>query len=205
MGNPESAAYPGAGQFFCEGRHENNVGLGEDTEYEDVGGFSILKTQAPLYRQIWLKYGHIPSTKVMPISMYPILVMVVKDLMNCISDMHQCHYVELSSKMIEKWEEMIIMAETNKFNVGWLRERLETVKKGMGGMQNAKTELLEHGQTLRAAKEKMKVLKEVIKRVEVQLIEARANVRENTCGLLSESDMEIYLDIGEDLLLDGLF
>ncbi|KAI3896470.1 hypothetical protein MKX03_014617 [Papaver bracteatum] len=208
----ESGGYPGAGQPFGEGRDNNNVGFGSEGEFEDVGGFSIMKAQAPLYRQIWLKYGHIPSTKVMPISFYPILVMVVKNLMNCISDMHQCHYVELSSKMIEQWEEMIIMAETNKFNVGWLREILETAKKGMGGMQNVKTELLEHGQPIRAAKEKMKVLKDVIKKVEVQmkkveveLVAAKANARENTCGLLSESDMEMYLEIGENLMLDGLF
>ncbi|KAI3901934.1 hypothetical protein MKW92_005443, partial [Papaver armeniacum] len=202
----DPAAYPGAGQLFGEGRQNNKVGFGEDKdEFADVGGFSILKTQAPLYRNIWLKYGHIPSTKVMPISLYPILVVLVKDLMNCISDMSQCRYVELSSKMIEHWEEMIVMAEKNEFNIGWLRERLETVKKGMGGMQNVKTELQEHGQPLRAAKDKMKVLTGVMKKIEGQVIEAKANVREKTCGLLSESDMEMYLDIGENFLLDGLF
>ncbi|KAI3975133.1 hypothetical protein MKX01_038461 [Papaver californicum] len=195
-----------AGQPFGEGRrHDNKAGFGEDKEYEDVGGFSILRTHAPLYKKIWLKYGHIPSTKVMPISLYPILVMVVKDLMNCISDMHQCRYVELSSETFEHWEDMIGMAEKNEFNIGWLRERLETVKKGMGGMQNVTAELLEHGKPLRAAKDKLKILRNVMEKVEVQLIEAKANVRENTCGLLSESDLEMYLEIGENLLLDGLF
>ncbi|XP_026412640.1 uncharacterized protein LOC113308390 isoform X2 [Papaver somniferum] len=95
----EAEEYLGAGQPFAEGN--NKVGFGEEKEFEDVGGFSILKTQAPLYRQIWLKYGHIPSTKVMPISLYPVLVMVVKDLMNCIIDMQQCRYVELTSDMIK--------------------------------------------------------------------------------------------------------
>ncbi|KAI3975134.1 hypothetical protein MKX01_038462 [Papaver californicum] len=189
----ESEEYPRAGQPFAEGRrHDNKAGFGEDKEYEDVGGFSILRTHAPLYKKIWLKYGHIPSTKVMPISLYPILVMVVKDLMNCISDMHQR-------------QDMMVMAEKNEFNIGWIRERLETVKKGMGGMQNVTAELLEHGKPLRAAKDKLKILRNVMEKVEVQLIEAKANVRENTCGFLSESDMEMYLETGENFLLDGLF
>ncbi|KAI3925504.1 hypothetical protein MKW92_025772, partial [Papaver armeniacum] len=89
----------------------------------------ILKAQTPLYKKIWLKYGHIPSTEVLPMSSYPILVMVVKDLMTSITDMYQCRYVDLSSETINSWEEKIKMAEKNEFNVGWLRQRLETVKK----------------------------------------------------------------------------
>ncbi|KAI3896460.1 hypothetical protein MKX03_014607 [Papaver bracteatum] len=203
--SPELGDYPGAGEPFGEERHDRKVCSCDDKEYEDVGGFNILKTQAPLYKQIWLKYGHIPSTKVFPVSSYPILVMVIRDLMISILDMYQYHYVDLSSETINCWEEKIKMAEKLEFNIGWLRERFECMKKGMGGMQSVKNELLEHGKPLRDAKEKMKILRDAMKKVEVQLIEAKANVRENTCGLLSESDMEMYLDIGEDLLLDGLF
>ncbi|XP_026400425.1 MATH domain and coiled-coil domain-containing protein At3g58210-like [Papaver somniferum] len=202
-----SPEYPGAGQPFGEGRHNNKVGFGKEEEFEDVGGFCILKTQAPLYRQIWLKYGHIPSAKVMPIASYPILVIVVKDLMCSITDMHKCHYVDLSSEMIDRWEDMITMAEKFEFNIGWLRERFEHVKKGMCQMQNenVKTELLEHGQHLRATKSKMRVLRNVMTKVEVQLIALKDDVREKISGLLSKSDTETYLEIGEDLLLDGLF
>ncbi|KAI3838401.1 hypothetical protein MKX03_000645 [Papaver bracteatum] len=196
---------PGAGQPFGEGRHNNKVGFSDGKEFEDVGGFSILKTQAQIYMQIWLKYGHIPSTQVMPISSYPVLVMVVKDLMNSIIDMHQCRHVDLSSEMIEGWEEKIKMAETIKFNIGWLRERFESVKKRVGGMQEVKAELREHGQALRAAKSKMKTLEDELKKTEAQLIAAKDYLREKVSGVLSESDMEMYLEIGEDLLLEGLF
>ncbi|KAI3902520.1 hypothetical protein MKW92_032684, partial [Papaver armeniacum] len=197
--------HPGAGQPFGEGRHNNKVGFSDDKEFEDVGGFSILRTQAPIYMQIWLKYGHIPTNKVMPISSYDLLVMATKDLMNSIIDMHQCRYVDLSSEMIEDWEEKIKMAETIKFNIGWLRERFESVKKGVGGMQKAKTELQEHGQPLRAAKSKMKTIEGVLKKTEAQLIAAKDYLREHISGVLSESDMEMYLEIGENLLLEGLF
>ncbi|KAI3925505.1 hypothetical protein MKW92_025773, partial [Papaver armeniacum] len=201
----ELGKYPGAGQPFGEGSQSNKVGFCDDKSYEDIGGFSISKAQAPLYKQIWLKYGHIPSAGVLPITSYPILVMVVKDLMTSIIDMYQCRYVDLSSETIKSWEDNIKMAEKLEFNIRWLRERFETFKKGMGGMQNVKTELLEHGKSLRSTIEKLKILRDVTKRVEVQLIEAKGYVRENTCGLLSESDMEMYLEIGENLVLDGLF
>ncbi|KAI3838398.1 hypothetical protein MKX03_000642 [Papaver bracteatum] len=197
--------HPGAGQPFGEGRHNNKLGFSDDKEFEDVGGFSILRTQAPIYMQIWLKYGHIPSTQVMPISSYDLLVMAVKDLMNSIIDMHQCRYVDFSSEMIEGWEDKIKMAETIKFNVGWLRERFESVKKGVCGMQEVKNELQEHGQPLRAAKSKMKTIEDELKKTEAQLIAAKDYLRENVSGMLSESDMEMYLEIGEDLLLEGLF
>ncbi|KAI3987505.1 hypothetical protein MKX01_006747 [Papaver californicum] len=198
--------YSGAGKPFAEGRHNNKVGLGEDKEFEDVGGFSILKIQAPQYRQIWLKYGHIPTTKVMPVSFYPILVMVVKDMMNSIIDMQQCRYVDLTSEMIKGWEEKIIVAEKNEFNIGWLRERLESIKKGMGrGMQRVKTELLEHGEPLRAAKLRIKAATDELKNAEVQLMAAKDYLRNNISALLSESDLVMYLDIGEHLPLEGLF
>ncbi|KAI3986229.1 hypothetical protein MKX01_031465 [Papaver californicum] len=193
--------YPGAGKPFGEGQ----VGYGEDKqEFEDIGGFHVLKTQAPLYRHMWLKYGHIASTNVMPIASYPILAMVVKDLMSSISDMHKCHYLDLSSEMIEKWEDMITMAEKLEFNIRWLRERFEHVKEGMGEMQNFKTELLEHGQPLRATKSKMRLLRSLMTKVEAQLIASKDDVRKKISGLLPDSDMETYLEIGEDALLDGL-
>ncbi|KAI3995866.1 hypothetical protein MKX01_020401 [Papaver californicum] len=197
---------PSAGQPFGEGHHNYKVvGFGDEKEFEDVGGFSILKTQAPLYKQIWLKYGHIPTIKVMPISSYALLVMAVKDLMNSIIDMHQCRYVELSSEMVERWEQMLKMAEKLEFNIGWLRERLESVRNGLGGMQKAETELLEHGRPLRAAKSRVQAAGDELKKAEMQLIAVKEYLQENISGLLSELDMEMYLDIGENLLLDGLF
>ncbi|KAI3932161.1 hypothetical protein MKW92_000297, partial [Papaver armeniacum] len=195
--------YASAGQPFCKGRHNYKAGFREGKDYEDVGGFSILKAQVQLYNQIWSKYGHIPSTKVMPISSYPILVMVVKDLMTCIIDMHQCRYVDLSPEMIDGWEEKIKMAEAMKFNIGWLLERFEKVKKCIGGMQKVKTGLLEHDQPLLAARSRVEAAEDKLKKA--QLLAAKKCFRDKISGSLPESDMELYLDIGETSLLDGLF
>ncbi|KAI3896464.1 hypothetical protein MKX03_014611, partial [Papaver bracteatum] len=104
------------------------MGFGKEEEFEDVGGFCILKTQAPVYKQIWLRYGHIPSTKVLPISAYRVLILAVTDLMSCVMDMHNYRYVDLTFEMIEGWEEKINMAEKLEFNIGWLRQRFEMVK-----------------------------------------------------------------------------
>ncbi|KAI3838400.1 hypothetical protein MKX03_000644 [Papaver bracteatum] len=197
--------HPGAGQPFGDGRLNKKVDFSDDKEFEDIGGFSILRRQAPVYMQIWLKYGHIPSPQSMPISSYPILVMVVKELMICIIEMHQCRYVDLSCEMIQGWEELLKMADRFEFNIGWLQERFENVKKGVGGMQKLKTELLEHGKPFRAAKSKIKTIEDELKKTEAQMIAAKDYLRDNTSGLLPESDMEMYLEIGEDLLLEGLF
>ncbi|XP_026439728.1 MATH domain and coiled-coil domain-containing protein At3g58200-like [Papaver somniferum] len=158
--------YPDAGQPFEGGRSNVEGSEFEEGLYEEIGGFSILKKQVPLYEQIWLKYGHIPSTKVIPASSYYILVMVVKDIMNSAMDMHQCHFIDLSNEMIELWEEKIKMAERLEFNVKWLRQRFESVKKGLGllgGMQKFKAELQEQGQSFRAVKSTVRAIEGVLR------------------------------------------
>ncbi|XP_026415961.1 ubiquitin carboxyl-terminal hydrolase 12-like [Papaver somniferum] len=50
--------YPGAGQPFGKGQDKSKVTFRDDKqEFEDIGGFHILEKQAPLYKQIWMKYG----------------------------------------------------------------------------------------------------------------------------------------------------
>lgn len=71
------------------------------------------------------------------------------------------------------------------------------MKNNLSVIQKFKTELLEHGQLLPAAKSKLK-------KAEDQLIAAKNYVQENASGLLSESDMKIYLEMDENLLFDGI-
>ncbi|KAI3994517.1 hypothetical protein MKX01_012774 [Papaver californicum] len=196
--------HPSAGQHF-EGERNNCEGneLGGEL-YEDIGGFGVLNKHAALYKKIWLKYGHIPSTKVIPASSYSVLVMAVENIMNSVMDMHQCQFVDLSSEMIKLWEAKIKMAEKLEFNVNWLREQLECVKKGLGGMQNFKSELQEQGQTFRAANSKVKAIEGVLKIAEMQLSAAKDELRGKVAGLLMESDTEKYLIMGENFLFDGI-
>ncbi|KAI3890555.1 hypothetical protein MKX03_036103 [Papaver bracteatum] len=86
-----------------------------DDNFEIVGGFSVLKRQVSLYRKIWLKYGHIAWTKVVPASSYNSLVATVTDIMNSVIDMYRCCKIKL--------------AEELKFNVKWLKGRFNDVKK----------------------------------------------------------------------------
>lgn len=72
-------------------------------------------------------------------------------------------------------------------------------------MQKVKTGLLELGHPLRAAKLKMKAAGDELKMAEVQMMAAKDYLRDSISGLLSESDLEVCLDIGENLLLEGLF
>ncbi|KAI3884831.1 hypothetical protein MKX03_009921 [Papaver bracteatum] len=76
--------YTTVGQHFLQGEHYQGV---LDEKYEDIGGFSILKTQAPLYRQIWLRYGHIATNQVLK-NLYATQVTLVTDIMAAVMDMH---------------------------------------------------------------------------------------------------------------------
>ncbi|RZC90859.1 hypothetical protein C5167_028693 [Papaver somniferum] len=99
--------YPTAGQHFQQGEHYQGI---LDEQYEDIGGFSILKTQAPLYRQIWLRYGHIATNQVMK-NLYGTQVALVTDIVASIMDMHNCCFAEVSYEKIELWENKLSMAE----------------------------------------------------------------------------------------------
>ncbi|XP_026443042.1 MATH domain and coiled-coil domain-containing protein At3g58200-like isoform X1 [Papaver somniferum] len=100
-----------------------------DNNFEIVGNFSVLKKPASLYRKIWLKYGHIASTKVFPASSYNSLVTTVADIMNSVIDMYHCRLIEVSAEMIGAWENKIKFAEELQFNVKWLRGRFNDVKR----------------------------------------------------------------------------
>ncbi|KAI3877431.1 hypothetical protein MKX03_026488 [Papaver bracteatum] len=61
--------FPGAGRLYEEGRYCKEVNM--DEKFEEVGGFRVLKTQASLYKEIWLNYGHIASSQFLRIYILP--------------------------------------------------------------------------------------------------------------------------------------
>ncbi|KAI3872500.1 hypothetical protein MKX03_014600 [Papaver bracteatum] len=119
----EIEVYPDAGEPF---EIDQEV-VFSDENHEIVGGFSVLRRQASLYKRIWLKYGHIPSTTVLPATSYNSLVTLVTDIMNTIIDMYRCRYVDVSAELIDTWRCKIILAEKLEFNVAWLIERFNDV------------------------------------------------------------------------------
>ncbi|KAI3867429.1 hypothetical protein MKW92_004692 [Papaver armeniacum] len=187
-----------AGQLFEEGRHRQGTVFNE--KLEDVGGFSVLKSQVPLYKQIWLKYGHIATSQVLMDS-YSGQVSVVNDIMNSVLDMKQQRVGELSSEMIEAWEKKIKMAEKLEFNISWLREWFELVKEGFYGVQKLQTALVEHEQAkarLVAAEEQLILANNEMKNAQENLsvLETRLT------PLLFQKKM--YEEKGTRMVLDGL-
>ncbi|OVA08636.1 MATH [Macleaya cordata] len=197
--------YSGAGQLFEEGRHRKGV---LDEKFEDIGGFSVLKTQASLYKQIWLKYGHIALGQVLKAS-YIGQVTMVSEIMKSIMEMHNHRLTELSSSVIDTWEQKIKMAEKLEFNIRWLREHFEDVKKDFYGMQKLGTELLEQNQSLMAAQTRLISADDELKKAKARLIATKDELkkaRENMSALVTRinpllSKMEIYLDKGKKSLL----
>lgn len=72
--------------FFCE-----------SGEYVDNGGFGILKTQASLYKQIWAKCG--PKSGLSRVILSQLWLSETWSVLWLI-DMHQCHFMDLSTEMI---------------------------------------------------------------------------------------------------------
>ncbi|XP_026425340.1 uncharacterized protein LOC113321644 [Papaver somniferum] len=118
-----------------------------DEKFQEVGGFSILKTQAPLYKDIWLNYGHIASNEVLTDLYYYSQVIVVSEIMTCILDMSRYNLDQVSSYVIDSWETKIEVAEKLEFNVGWLRERLEDIKKNIAEQKKLRDTLREQDET----------------------------------------------------------
>ncbi|XP_026424394.1 uncharacterized protein LOC113320715 [Papaver somniferum] len=159
--------FPGAGRLYEEGRYCKEVVL--DEKYEEVGGFRVLKTQASLYKEIWLNYGHIASTQVLK-DLYSSQVAIVTEIMTCIVDMYWYRLEEVSSEMIDTWDKKIQVAEKLEFNISWLRERLEDIKIKFAGekklqdtlmeQDQAKSQVLEAEQQLVLANERLNMAKE---------------------------------------------
>ncbi|KAI3993850.1 hypothetical protein MKX01_002863, partial [Papaver californicum] len=172
--NPMVCEYPPAGQLYQEGKYCQYI---LDGNFEDIGGFSILKTQASLYRQVWLKYGHIASSHVPP-SSYSVQVSLVTDIMTNIMDMCHCRLSEMSSSMVARWESKIKMAESLDFNVKWLSERFDDVKKILYEYNNKTTVLLEKAEALQAAEARLIYAENELKKARdnISFLEMERNV-----------------------------
>ncbi|KAI3872519.1 hypothetical protein MKW92_044394 [Papaver armeniacum] len=180
----EQDKFPGAGELYEEGRHCGKV---QDEEFEDVGGFSVQKTHAPLYKQIWLNYGHIATNQVLPDSYYYSQVVVASEFMSFVVDMNRYPLEEVSSDVIDSWEKNVKVAEKLEFNIAWLRERLEEIKiafaeekmlkEMLAELDQAKARVIEAEQQLVLAKERLSALET---KIPLQLM-AKQNFRDK-CG-----------------------
>ncbi|XP_026416887.1 uncharacterized protein LOC113312343 [Papaver somniferum] len=179
--------YPTAGQYFLPEEHHQGV---LDEKYEDIGGFCVLKAQAPLYRKIWLRYGHIATNQVLK-DLYSTQVTLVTNIMALIMDMRISRFAEVSSTMIDLWENKISMAEKLEFKVSWLRERFQDVKKDFYGKKNLNIELLEKSQSFQAAKDELKKAQE-------NVWSLKSRIR------LLHKEKLMYSDKDRSLLLQGL-
>ena len=94
---------------------------------EMVGGFVIPKCHASLYTKIWKKYGHISTTEVWK-GFLPTLLTTVAGLLPIIEEMNQMHLRDVKNHELHQWDEMISNCEILRFNVSWIRRRLEIIK-----------------------------------------------------------------------------
>ncbi|KAI3877359.1 hypothetical protein MKX03_026416 [Papaver bracteatum] len=190
---PSSSEYMSPGQLF-EGQQCSDSVVLNDGKCENVGGFSVLKTQAKLYEKIWLRYGHIASNKVLKDSYAQ--VSVVSGIMTTIINMHRRRFSDLTSEVIEVWEDTIKNAEKVEFNIRWVREWLEDVKKDFFEKEKLGAAFIEQDELLQAEKKKSIAAKNASEEAEKNivalktkmnlLIKERRNYEEKDSHLLSQ-------------------
>ncbi|KAI3993823.1 hypothetical protein MKX01_002836 [Papaver californicum] len=193
-------------RLFEEGSHSQM-----DETYENIGGYSVLKAQASLYKQIWVKYGHIASSKVQSAS-YVGQVLIVAEIMKSIVEMHQSHLQELSTEIVNTWKEKLKFAESLDFHFEWLRERLEDVKKDFHEMQKLEIELEGQRQSLLDAQARVTKADDEVKKLQAELLVAKdesVKARENKAAVESGlnpvlANVEICLGKRKNLLFEGL-
>ncbi|KAI3992330.1 hypothetical protein MKX01_030051 [Papaver californicum] len=88
----------------------------------------IPKEYENLYKNILGKYGHMVTRKVTKSNDATSLTLVVR-LLKIISAMDTMPVAELSELLLERWEGDIKAAETLEFNIKWLRQKFNEVKK----------------------------------------------------------------------------
>ncbi|XP_026427576.1 uncharacterized protein LOC113323475 [Papaver somniferum] len=162
-----SFEYMGPGQPFV-GRHSSDCVVLNDGKCENVGGFSVLKSHAGFYEKIWMKYGHIASNKVLKDSYAQ--VPVVSGIMDTIVHMHYCRFPELTSRIIERWEDNIKNAEKLEFNIGWVRDWLEYVKKVFSGKEKLAAAFIQQDELLQAEKKKSVEAKNAYEEAEKSIV-----------------------------------
>ncbi|KAI3873554.1 hypothetical protein MKW92_024381 [Papaver armeniacum] len=164
---PSSSEYMSPGQLF-EGHHRSDCVVLNDGKCENVGGFSVLKSHAMFYEKIWLKYGYIASNEVLKDSYAQ--VPVVSGIMDTIVHMHYCRFADLTSWIVEGWEDNIKNAEKLEFNIGWVREWLEDVKKFFFGKEKITAAFIEQDELLQTEKKRSVAAKNAWEEAEKNIV-----------------------------------
>lgn len=103
------------------------------SSYRSVGRFLVRKEFVDLYTKIWRRYGHIATRNVVQ-HCSSALVTTVNCLLPIIVEMEGTSIRDVTEATVEKWENMVSTCESLKFNVSWLRNRLDIVKIDRAGI-----------------------------------------------------------------------
>ncbi|XP_026408200.1 uncharacterized protein LOC113303384 [Papaver somniferum] len=103
------------------------------SNYRNVGGFLGQKEFVTLYTKIWRIYGHIATRSVVQYCSSA-LVSTVNCLLPMVAEVESMSIRVVAEPTIQKWEKMVSTCESLKFNISWLRRRLNIVKVDRAGI-----------------------------------------------------------------------
>ncbi|KAI3919657.1 hypothetical protein MKW98_031790, partial [Papaver atlanticum] len=158
---------------------------GNDEEFEFVDNFKIPKEYAVLYKKIFKKYGHMATKKVIK-SNDTILVAFVSSLLEMISAMETTRGADLSDSLLQTWEGDIEDVENLGFNVKWLREKFDEVKKNWKSSSGIHKEVEIHEKELDATQVKYASLLARKGRLYQEFSEVIIEIREAETKISSE-------------------
>ncbi|KAI3923001.1 hypothetical protein MKW98_013535, partial [Papaver atlanticum] len=106
-------------------QNEGMAGQKENTT--KIGGFAVLNKYSALYKAVYERHGHIATNIVIKDSVVALFALVT-DLLGVINQMKETSFANLTEPLLEHWDSKVTTAEAVKFNVCWLRKRVNELK-----------------------------------------------------------------------------
>ncbi|KAI3997127.1 hypothetical protein MKX01_008971 [Papaver californicum] len=96
---------------------------GQKDKTTRIGGFSVLNKYAALYKTVYERHGHI-ATNIVIKDLMMALFALVADLLGVINQTMETSFANLGEPLLKHWDSKVTAAEAVKFNVSWLRKRV---------------------------------------------------------------------------------
>ncbi|MCL7044333.1 hypothetical protein MKW94_016254 [Papaver nudicaule] len=106
---------------------QNEDVVGQKDKTTEIEGFPVLNKFSALYKAVYERHGHIATNLVIKDSAVALFALVA-DLLAVINQMKETSFANLSQPLLDHWDSKVATAEAVKFNVGWVRKRVDDLK-----------------------------------------------------------------------------
>ncbi|KAI3880613.1 hypothetical protein MKX03_037485 [Papaver bracteatum] len=159
------------------GDFQNEGMAGQKDKTTKIGGFAVLNKYSALYKAVYERHGHIATNIVIKDSVVSLFALVT-DLLGVINQMKETSFANLTESLLEHWDSKVTTAEAVKFNVGWLRKRVNELKAEFASAQTYQSVPDKDEEILKEARKKFMLASEVLEFTRAILLGAEKQVDE---------------------------